>query len=871
MFIDDEELRSLYEVASAEHLTAIEEGLLQLEKKPTDRSPLAMLLREAHSLKGDSRMLGVEDAEAVVHQMEEILIAIDRQEAIVTPILCDVLYQGLDAVKKIAEEAVTGTPTGLQLFEIIATLVAVNGQAPNSQTAEPTADWAEAFTDLETSADVNLGQDWLEVTPSPAPMFEELISVTDDHFDFATNSELDQHYGLSHNDIFEVGNIFNPDGDDWLQPDFLVDNPTLPSPQLKASIKDLPARTESALEEDTLTDATSEEISQWATPQTSIDPEVVPAAIPLAITLATSAAITPPAISPLAVTGEPVAEVFEINTIRVAATRLERLMIQADELAVAKLRVMQHHEDLLTLYRLWEEWQRIAPIEDPRLHSFSHLLNQMRLTSGEDTARLESVANDLENGIRQIRMLPLQTVFALFPRMVRDLARQQGKEIDFVIEGGDVLADKQILEALKDPLTHILRNAIDHGIETLAERGAKPTTARLTLRGLQRGNQIEIIITDDGQGLDLEAIRATAIRRGLYTSAELDQMNPEQIQSLIFVAGFSTRTAVTELSGRGVGMDVVRANIEKLKGSIRIESTPGQGCNFRLLLNNSLATVDALIVQVNNQPFALALDAIETMQFIDQEEIFTLDGKLTVHWQERGVSVAWLADLLELPIISPDSTLSIRKVTSKVPCVFIKIDGEYLGILVDELLEQQQIVVKSLNQLLQNVRNLSGASILGNGEICMVLHPPDLFSAAGGRSVSTERSAMLTMDTIAPAHILLVEDSIPIRTQVKRILEGAGYAVTTAIDGLDGFNKLQTSEFAAVVSDVEMPNMTGLELTSRLREIPAYGDLPVILVTTLAKPEDQQRGLAAGATAYLTKGNFDQSLLINTLRSLVAS
>jgi two-component system, chemotaxis family, sensor kinase CheA len=153
----------------------------------------------------------------------------------------------------------------------------------------------------------------------------------------------------------------------------------------------------------------------------------------------------------------------------------------------------------------------------------------------------------------------------------------------------------------------------------------------------------------------------------------------------------------------------------------------------------------------------------------------------------------------------------------------------------------------------------------------MVLNPPDLFSAAGGRSVSTERSAMLTMDTIAPPHILLVEDSIPIRTQVKRILEGAGYVVTTAIDGLDGFNKLQTSEFAAVVSDVEMPNMTGLELTSRLREIPEYGDLPVILVTTLAKPEDQQRGLDAGATAYLTKGNFDQSLLINTLRSLVAS
>jgi two-component system, chemotaxis family, sensor kinase CheA len=845
MFIDDEELRSLYEVASAEHLTTIEEGLLQLEKNPTDLSPLPLLLREAHSLKGDSRMLGVEDAEAIVHQMEEILMAIDRQESAITPLLCDVLYQGLDAVRKIAHEAVTGEPTGLQLVEVIAVLQVASGKVPSSTVVDKevvaVATTAPSFIESGAAPALN----WLEDVTTLQPGLADFATIPNDEYIFPNNLALDDYFSNPSAAIFGIGNVVEP-------------------PDLVARSSGSPDMLVESFDVDTWAEGNALPATESIVPVELMNTSPVIAVPP-------GMADIPTPTQPLTVPAEPVAEVFEINTIRVAANRLERLMIQADELAVAKLRVVQHHEDLLNLYRLWEGWQRLVPIEDPRLHQFSNLLNQMRLTSGEDTARLESVANDLENGIRQIRMLPLQTVFALFPRMVRDLARQQGKEIDFVIEGGDVLADKQILEALKDPLTHILRNAIDHGIETLPERGAKSTNARLTLQGLQRGNQIEIVITDDGRGLDLEAIRATAIRRGLYTSAELDQMNPEQIQSLIFVAGFSTRTAVTELSGRGVGMDVVRANIEKLKGSIRIESKTGQGCTFRLLLNNSLATVDALIVQVNNQPFALALDAIETMQFIDREEIFTLDGKLTVHWQERGVSVAWLADLLELPMMSPDSTLSLRQVSNKIPCVFIKIDGEYLGILVDELLEQQQIVVKSLNQLLQNVRNLSGASILGNGEICMVLNPPDLFSAAGGRAVSTERSAMLTMDTIAPPHILLVEDSIPIRTQVKRILEGAGYIVTTAIDGLDGFNKLQASEFAAVVSDVEMPNMTGLELTSRLREFPEYGDLPVILVTTLAKPEDQQRGLDAGATAYLTKGNFDQSLLINTLRSLVAS
>jgi two-component system, chemotaxis family, sensor kinase CheA len=591
MFIDDEELRSLYEVASAEHLTAIEAGLLQLEKDPIDLAPLPMLLREAHSLKGDSRMLGVEDAETVVHQMEEILMAIDRQATPVTPQLCDGLYQGLDAIKKIANEAITGEPTGLRLFEVIATLMELGG-IPGSSVAT-----AAPIDDIPPFALPALAEQWAPVS------FDELSFPTSSELDDFANftSFADAALGENSTELYPI--------------DFAT-------PISEAALFD-PAI--------------------WAIGA----PEVIEASQVIGASQVIEAPITTP-ITNASTPAEPLTghetEVFEINTIRVAAGRLERLMIQADELAVAKLRVVQRHDDLLNLYRLWEDWSRIAPSHDPRIVQFSNLLHQLQLTSSEDTARLESVTNDLENGIRQIRMLPLRTVFALFPRMVRDLARQQGKEIDLTIEGGEVLADKQILESLKDPLTHILRNAIDHGIELPADRPAKSTTAQLSIRGVQRGNQIEIIITDDGRGLDLEAIRATAIRRGLYNSAELDQMNPEQIQSLIFVAGFSTRTNVTEISGRGIGMDIVRTNIEKLKGSIRLESTPGQGCVFRILLNNSLATVDALIVQVNNQPFALALDAIETMQFIDRQEIFTLDGKLTVHWQERGVSVAWLAD-----------------------------------------------------------------------------------------------------------------------------------------------------------------------------------------------------------------------------------
>jgi two-component system, chemotaxis family, sensor kinase CheA len=808
MFIDDEELRSLYEAASAEHLASIETGLLQLERQPSDRSPLKALLRDAHSLKGDSRMLGVVDAETVVHQMEELLMAIEQGKLAVTPSICDSLYQGLDAVRKIAHEAVTGEPANLKLFQVVATMVKAGGALVDDDQTQEQGNTLIATPELEFSLN-----------------FAEISAFDEDSLSGIPGFE-DQNLEEQAATAAAVATAFADGGD--------LDLPNL---------------------QDMLANLAADSAADYQVP------------------VAAPKKATPVANLPEVTAADPHdnKESFEINTIRVEANKLERLMIQADELAVAKLRILQRHEELMTLTRLWEDWVRFQGadfVANPQLQEFGNILNHMQVASAEDTTRLASVATDLEGGIRQIRMLPLQSVFGVFPRLVRDLGRQQDKNIDFVIEGGEVLADKQIIEALKDPLTHILRNAIDHGIEPTRQRGDKPAISKLLLRGVQRGNQIEIIISDDGRGLDLEAIRQTSIRRGLYNESELDLMTPDQIKSLIFAAGFSTKTTITEISGRGVGLDVVRTNIEKIKGSIKIDSIPGQGCTFRILLNNSLATVDALILQIQKLPYAMPLDAIESMQFIDRQEIFSLDGKLTVHWQDRGVSVAWLADLLELPVASPDSTAGLIKLQQKIPCIFMKIDGEYLGILVDELLEQQQIVVKALNKLLRNVPNISGASILGSGEICMVLNPLDLFVAAGGKLVSSERRLSLTAE-YQPPNILLVEDSIPIRTQVQRILADAGYKVTAAVDGLDGFNQLQTGSFDAIVSDVEMPNMTGLEMTKNIREIAAYQDLPIVLVTTLAKEEHRQRGLQAGASAYLTKGDFDQSLLLNTLRTLI--
>lgn len=763
MYIEDEELRSLYQVASTDHLNTIESSLLHLEKNPQDQSQLANLLRATHSLKGDSRMLGVQDAETLVHQMEELLSAVDKGEQSFNSSICDRLYKGLDAVRRVAHEATTGEAANVSIFHIMAQLMGAMDEAETSMESSPVSTAAE----------------------------ETVFSIDEELF-------------------------------------------ALPEAQ-------------SAFDPLTLAESMPELPSDF--PQPNVDAQ------------------------------------YTIDTIRVKAQTLDGLMTQADELSVAKLQIAQRVEDVSGLLNLWEDWtretaklkqqqgqvytkeamQQFQELSQSRMQQLGNALTQLRSQTADDTTRLESVANDLESGLRNLRLMPLSSVFSLFPRMVRDIGQQQDKDINFQIEGGNILADKRILEEIKDPLTHLLRNAADHGIESTVDRleNGKSGTSSLRLRGYSLGDRIVIEVLDDGRGLDVEAIQRSALHKGLHTEAELAAMNPGQIQGLIFAPGFSTRTTVTELSGRGVGLDVVRDNIERLKGSIEVESTPNKGCTFRLTISSNLATTHALIVSVNQTPYAIPLDAIETMRLVSRKDLFNLEGRLTLNWQGQPIPVVWLSDVLELPTNSSTSNEN-----AQLSCVILKVGKTYLGLVVDTLMDQQTLVLKPQSKLLKRIRNVSGATLLGSGEICMVLNPQDLVkSALKGNSGGAIAKHLTEVRT--KTHVLLVEDSIPIRTQVKRILDGAGYDVTVAVDGLDGFNKLRSGQFDAVVSDVEMPNLTGLELTTRIRQYAEYEELPIILVTTLAKEEDKRRGADAGANAYLTKGDFDQSLLLNTLRRFV--
>ncbi|HUX26452.1 MAG TPA: hybrid sensor histidine kinase/response regulator [Burkholderiales bacterium] len=578
--------------------------------------------------------------------------------------------------------------------------------------------------------------------------------------------------------------------------------------------------------------------------------------------------------------GAPPSAPFRIGSVRVDTRKLDALMTHAGELVVTRTRVARRVADIDALIDLVEDWARSDSAErsgsratpvgaaPERRGRIGALLARLRAGLSEDSARLDYIAGELESGIRLVRLLPLSNVFRLFPRLVHDLGQEQGKEVELVIEGEDTNADKRILEEIKDPLMHMLRNAVDHGIEAPQERegAGKARTGIVRIKANHTPSSVTIEVSDDGRGLDEAAIKRAAIKRGVVTDEALAAMDTAQVQALIFAPGMSTADFVTDVSGRGVGMGVVRANAERLKGSIRLQSIPGKGTSFTMVLPVTLATVRVLIVEVNGHPYGLPAECVQVLKMVSPSEVFAVEGRDAVLHQGQPVSVARLADLLELPQATQRGMG--RDAAAPAPCAVLSVGSEAFGVFVDALLDEQEVVLKPQSALLARVRNVAGATILDSGEICMVLNTQDLL-ASMRKGAAPAAPSEIDETAERKKAILLAEDSITTRTQEARILENAGYEVVTAVDGLEAWNKLATRAFHAVVTDVMMPNLDGLGLAEKIRRETRYAGLPIILVTSLASDADKKRGLEAGANAYITKPAFDQKILLDCLKRLI--
>jgi len=454
--------------------------------------------------------------------------------------------------------------------------------------------------------------------------------------------------------------------------------------------------------------------------------------------------------------------------------------------------------------------------------------------------------------------------------MVRDLAQSAGKEATLTIIGSDVELDKRVLEQIKDPLIHLLRNAIDHGLEKPDTRASlgKPRAGTITLKAEQVEKNVVITVTDDGKGLDYEAIRRVLARRN---PAEAQTLSENELTEAIFALGISTSPIVTDVSGRGVGLDVVRRNVEDLHGRIQVASNNGSGTTFTLTLPLALTSSRALVVQVSNQTYAIPLNAIERILEITPRDIYHVGGREMLRYNDSAFSVAHLSDVLGLPRLEVEQ--ASRPLEQRLTVLLLTSAQRRMAFIVDGLRSEQEVVIKDLGRQVQRLGGIAGATITGDGAVLLVLNAGDLIKLAlrnEGRSNVVAQTTPV-QETAPQKHIFIVDDSITTRTLERNILEAAGYHVRVATDGLEALNAIEADIALPdlVISDVAMPRLDGIELTEQLKTNPRTAQIPVILVTSLASAADKARGIEAGADAYIVKGNFDQNNLLETIEQLI--
>ena len=451
--------------------------------------------------------------------------------------------------------------------------------------------------------------------------------------------------------------------------------------------------------------------------------------------------------------------------------------------------------------------------------------------------------------------------------MVRKIARDLGKEIRFRVVGEEIRIDKRILEALKDPLLHLLRNSLDHGIEEAAKRAGagKPLAGAITLTiRIAPDSRVEVLLEDDGRGIDIEKVKRKAVEEGLLASDKANKMTKKDALELVFLSGVSTSPIITDISGRGVGLNVVRENVIAMGGEIDIETATGQGTTFRLSLPLSLSNARGVLVRSQGRLYVVPLQFVERGLSMHRENYAKIDGKTVIEYEGRTVTLRRLDDVLS------GGTGGGRKEDSpQATVLLIRLSGNLIALEVDEILWEQDVVIKPLPAPISRVRTVAGATLLSTGELVLVLQVPDLFDAARANPAVMQRSEDATASEKRRQRLLVVDDSITSRVLLHDILVSSGFEVKTAVDGIDALTHLREEAFDLIVSDVEMPRMNGFELTESVRKDDKLGVLPVVLVTGLETQEDRERGFDVGANAYINKSSFDQSNLIDVIERLI--
>lgn len=785
-----------------EHISRLNEGLKVLDKNPEDTDTLNAVFRSAHTIKGSSRMMKLIPVSEVAHKLEDALDAFRQQKIPPSPALSDLFFQGIDAIDTMLDQIAAGREIRETPPEICEALEKAAMGMPLSE--------SEKSKEIKPEKSETAFPEKKETVPLKTE--RENSTGTGKKF-----REKEAEPGIKEIQREKTGSESRAENGEMFRE-------KEPDPEI-----------------------TEENQSKNAEPE-------------------------------IRISGKPentAAEKPKAETIRIEADKLDELIKLMGEIVSGHSRSRQRIQQILDIEKLSEKYSRFTeklPEKRPLsakerkelLDNAANLhiaLKELAALFKEDISIQGILSNDLQDKSLKMRMLPLSTIFNSFHRTVRYIARNFDKEIDFSAEGGETELDKKIIEKISDPLLHMIRNCIDHGIEKKEERirAGKNAKGSIRLSADYEGENVLIRIRDDGKGIPLEKIKEKAVKKKIFTPSEIETVPKNEIINLIFRPGFSSKDIVTDISGRGVGMDVVKKNIiDDLKGTVQVETEEGKGCSFHIRLPLTMAVIHVLFIRVSGMSFAVPASYISEIVRLKTEDLIRVTDRRAVRIREQIVPIEYLCTVLEVP------AEKTRKKEDEFLILIASVGNEKMGLIIDALVDEEDMVIKPLPSHMRHIRFVSGCIISGSNEIFNVLHIPRIMESA--KEIRRQSSVQPEKKSL---HILVADDSVSTREIEKSILESYGYHVTLAGDGREAYEKTRKYSYDLIVSDVEMPRMDGFSLTRKLREEEEYKDIPIILVTSLDKEEDKRKGIQAGADAYIVKGDFEQSTLVETVRNLL--
>jgi two-component system sensor histidine kinase and response regulator WspE len=821
---DDPRRPSLIDLFREEARTqarVLNDGLLTLDRAPRDAAALEACMRAAHSLKGAARIVGVQVGVELAHAMEDCFVAAQEGCALLDAAWIDALLRGVDIVARIgndedesARDAVSACVASLQarMADVVPHGVAMRRDALPPAAATPAANPARVDA------------------PAPAP------SVATEPQTAPADADHD------------ADAAFN----------------------LLASALRAEATPASAAPVSTTANASA----FTSAPVSATSFATASASASAAASASTSNEASAPATDPG-------------RMLRVRADNLDRLLSLSGESLVESRWLKPFAQSMLRVKRVQRDGSRaldqlhetLADLKlDPRAHAALEELRRLTAESqhllAERLADLESfdrrsthLSQQLYDAALQCRMRPFGDGTSGLARMVRDVARSLGKKVRWQLVGESTQVDRDILDLLEAPLGHMLRNALDHGIEAPAVRLAhgKPEEGTLTLDARHTAGALLITVTDDGAGIDLDALRASIVRKKLASTETAARLSETELLEFLFLPGFSLRDQVTEVSGRGVGLDAVHNVVKRVRGTVRITHEPGLGTRVQLQLPLTLSVIRSLLVEVAGEPYAVPLAHVNRTLHVSRAEIELLEGHQHIAFDGRRIGVVTAHQILDTaPPVNETDTVSM---------VVIGDGEETYGVVVDRFLGERMLVVQPLDPRLGKIRNITAGALMENGDPVLIADVDDWLRSverlvAGGDLKHTQHGAALAARRVT-RRVLVVDDSLTVRELERKLLATRGYDVTIAVDGMDGWNAVRSERFDLVITDIDMPRMDGIELVTLIKRDPQLQALPVMIVSYKDREEDRRAGLNAGADYYLAKGSFHDEALLDAVRDLI--